>query len=255
MVNLSQEEIPDLAYIYLASGLKLVESQKADKEDLRFDLNEFIRKLVWKAYFKDQGVTDNINNDIYKSLRVKSKNYPEYSTPLFEEVELKLQAWLINFTPVDPKKNISPQAMRGRKWIRENIKTEKVFVTRADKGGAIIILDYKTVIDVMEKELGDPNTFKVVSGDHDKHRISVTKDVREEVKKFCKNGCISVKDRELITGINAKGNMKHNPEYRPVDPVIYPLFKLHKLSSEKRVPPAKFVNNTKNGPLYSRQYC
>ena len=57
----------------------------------------------------------------------------------------------------------------------------------------------------MEKELGDPNKFKVVSGEPDKHRISVTKDDREEVKKFCKNGCISVKDRELITGINAKG--------------------------------------------------
>ena len=133
MVNLSQEEIPDLAYIYLASGLKLVESQNADKVDLRFDLNEFIRKLAWKAYFKDQGVTDNMNNDIHKSLRVKSKNYPEYSTPLFEELKLKLQAWLINFTPVDPKKNISPQAMRGRKWIRGNIKTEKISVTRTDK--------------------------------------------------------------------------------------------------------------------------
>ena len=70
----------------------------------------------------------------------------------------------------------------------------------------------------------------MVSGDPDKHR-SVSRRmsaVREEVKTFCKNGCISVKDRELITGMNAKGNMKHNPEYRPVDPVIYPLFKLHK---------------------------
>ena len=63
---------------------------------------------------------------------------------------------------------------RGRKWIRKNIKTEKIFVTRADKGGAIIIVDYTTVIDVMEKELGDPNKFKVVSGDPDKH-ISVSR--------------------------------------------------------------------------------
>ena len=55
--------------------------------------------------------------------------------------------------------------------------------------------------------------------------------IREDVKKFCKNGFISVKVRELITGINA--NVKHNPEHRPVDPVIYPLFKLHKLSSDQ----------------------
>ena len=54
--------------------------------------------------------------------------------------------------------------------------------------------------------------------------------------------------------------------------MIYPLLKLHKLSTEqiieKLVPPARYVNNTKNGPLYrlgkwlspyltdiSRQYC
>ena len=40
----------------------------------------------------------------------------------------------------------------------------------------------------MEKELGDPNKFKVVSGDPDKHRIIVTKDVREEVKSSAKMG-------------------------------------------------------------------
>ena len=74
--------------------------------------------------------------------------------------------------------------MRGRKWIRENIKTEQIFVTRVDKGGAIIILDYKTVINVMEKELGDPDKFKVVSGDPDKHRISVTKDVSRAVARM-----------------------------------------------------------------------
>ena len=272
VVNLSQEEIPDLAYIYLANGLKLVESNKVDKEDLRFDLNEFIRKMAWKAYFKEQGVAELTDIDIHKSLRVKSNNHPEYSTPLFEEIKLKIQAWLINFNPVDPKTNISPQAARGRKWIKDSIKSEKIFVTRADKGGAIIILDYKAVIDSMEKELGDPNKFKVISNDPEKHRVSVTKEVRVEVNKFYQNGSISVKDRELITGLNAKGNMKHNPEYRPVDPTIYPLFKLHKLSSEqirdKVVPPARSVNNTKNGPLYrlekwmsphltdiSKQYC
>ena len=94
----------------------------------------------------------------------------------------------------------------------------------------------------MEKELNDQSKYKVVSCDPESHRNQVTREVRDEVKKFHTYGSISVKDRELITGLNTEGHMKHNPEYRPVDPVIYPLFKLHKLSAEqireKSIPPA-----------------
>ena len=44
----------------------------------------------------------------------------------------------------------------------------------------------------------------------------------------------------MITGLNKNLNMKHNPEFRAIDPTMYPLFKIHKLSEEqitaKKVP-------------------
>ena len=81
-----------------------------------------------------------------------------------------------------------------------------------------------------------------------------------------------LQDSNWCNGERTRWNVEHNPEYKPVDPVIYPLFKLHKFSSEhireKLVPPARFLNNTKNSPLYrlnkwlspyltdiSRQHC
>ena len=84
VINLSHDEIPDLAYIYLAIGLELVESATVDKENLRFDLHEFIRKLSWKICFKTEGISESSNNDLHKALRVKSNKYPDYSTSLFE---------------------------------------------------------------------------------------------------------------------------------------------------------------------------
>ena len=142
VVNLSQCTIPDLAYIYLANGLKLVESETVDKEDLRFDLNEFIRKVSWKAYFHRDGGGSTDDDEMHKALRVKSNKYPDFSTPLLEEVKTKIQSWLLNFTPTLPEPNISPQALQGRKWVVDNVKSHNIFVTRADKGGAIIILLY-----------------------------------------------------------------------------------------------------------------
>ena len=48
--------------------------------------------------------------------------------------------------------------------------------------------------------------------------------------------------------------MKHNPEYRAVPPVIWPLFKLHKLTEDqikdKVIPPKRFITAAKYGPLY-----
>ena len=66
--------------------------------------------------------------------------------------------------------------------------------------------------------------------------------------------------------------MKHSPEYHPLPPKIWPLFKVHKLNeqqiSEKKVPPQQFINASKFGPLYrlgkwesphltqiSKEYC
>ena len=48
--------------------------------------------------------------------------------------------------------------------------------------------------------------------------------------------------------------MKHSPDFRPVPPKIWPLFKVHKLSEQqlkdKVVPPQRFINAAKHGPLY-----
>jgi hypothetical protein len=42
VLNFSSNDIPDIAYRYLAQGLNFVESQPLSKEDLLFDTKEFL---------------------------------------------------------------------------------------------------------------------------------------------------------------------------------------------------------------------
>ena len=46
VINMSSEEVPDIAYMYLAKGLNFVESQPKNLEDITFDTKEFLRKMV-----------------------------------------------------------------------------------------------------------------------------------------------------------------------------------------------------------------
>ena len=44
VLNISNEEVPASAYLFLAKGLGFVPSSKVDQQDLKYDTLEFIRK-------------------------------------------------------------------------------------------------------------------------------------------------------------------------------------------------------------------
>ena len=191
---------------------------------------------------------------------------------MLEEVKSSVLGYANNCHPEEPKNNLSPRALRGRRWIINALNNKEIFVSEADKGGAILIMNYEDVIKTLESELHNPENYELISQDPDAHLSTVTKKIQNLSCKLEMEGCITPMDRESITGLNDELNLKHNPEYRAVDPTIYPAFKVHKLTekeiSDKVVPPARFINNAKFGPLYrvekwcstdltniSRQYC
>lgn len=273
VVNLSSMEIPDVVYIYLAHGLNFIEAHKPLVENLRFDLNEFIRKLSWKVYFSIYPTTETEEEDLHANLRVKSNKYPDMAPPpLLDEIKNKVLGWVSSFQPEKPESNLTPQALRGKKWVVDTVSKNELFVTKADKGGSILIMNYSDVEEAMDKELAQEDKYVIISEEPDSYRSKVVGEIREKMLDLEKRGLIGAKDREIITGLNKNLNMRHNPEFRAIDPTMYPLFKIHKLSKEqiqeKQIPPGRFVYNTKFGPLYrtekwmsphlttiSKEYC
>ena len=275
--NLSSHDIPDCVYLYLAKGLGFVESRIANKEDLSFDAKEFLRKLEWKVFFhqhSDQNGTGNINSkDIHHELRIPSRSHPpDLANPLLDDIKAKILGFVSTFEPEKPKSNLTPAEQRGKAWLLKAVKSQQIFVTKADKGGAIILLDFKKALESLREEINNPEKFTKVDIPLKEKMQEVKKGVISQVILMESKNNISDKDRTIITGLTDKGGMKRSPVFRPVVPYPYPLYKLHKCTNEeieaKKIPPLRLVHSTKHGPLYrlekwcspfltsiSKEYC
>ena len=140
VVNLSQEELPDCAYLFLAKGLGFIPTRRVDIQDLKYDTNEFIRKLAWKAYFKANPELQTSTFDPkHQDIRVSSYSYPSFTHPLLDDVKTKLLGWIANHAPSTPKSNLTLLEIQGKKWLTDEIKNKRLFVSKCDKGGAILV--------------------------------------------------------------------------------------------------------------------
>ena len=254
VINLSTLEIPDSAMLYLAKGLGFVKSNKVDKHDLKFDALEFLRKVEWKVFFKENPelLTDEV--DKHKDLRVNNGKSPNMQHPLLEDIKTRLLGWIANHEVKTPKQNFTQLEMRGRRWVIDQIKSRNIFITKADKGGATLILNFDDVTTAIETEILNTDKFEKIANDSDKHLSDIMNRVISLTKKLGEKEMLTTRDKKLICGLNENNNLSLNPAYKAEPPYAYPLFKLHKLTEnqirEKVVPPYRLVHASKFGPLY-----
>ena len=218
VINLSDEEVPDAALIFLAKGLGYVPSQKVNIQDLKYDTTEFIRKLEWKSFFKANPELETVNDpsaDIHRNIKVSGFTHPNYSSPLLEEVKTKLYGWIANHTASNPKQNLSPLELRGRKWIMDHLKNEIIFVTKADKGGATLIMNFADVKAAIENELFNTEKFSKLERNAEAQLEYVRNEVRSLAMSLEQRKLISASDKTLITGLNENNRPKLAPEYQP----------------------------------------
>ena len=171
-----------------------------------------------------------------------------------DNIRTRLLGWVANHKQSPPKSNLTPCELRGKKWITDKINAKELFVTKADKGGATLVLNYNDVEEAIENELHDANKFQEVAINAGKHMSEISKKVVTLVKNMGNQELLTARDKLLICGLNENNNLKLEPEYRAEPPYVYPLFKIHKLNQnqidEKQIPPNRLVHASKFGPLY-----
>ena len=131
--------------------------------------------------------------------------------------------------------------MRGKKWLLSKIKDGHLFVTKADKGGAVLVMNRTDVQTTIEKELFNDNKFNKLDKNAEDQLAYVKNEVKSLTINLAKKKLLTSNDKTLITGLTDKNNPKRAPEYQPESPYIYPLFKIHKLTeleiAETKIPP------------------
>ena len=272
VINFSSLDIPNTVYLYLAKGLNFVPSYPCDKLDLKYDALEFVRKLSWQHYFKDKEDDNTLVPKEFSILKTQSHKHPTTSHPLIEEIKFKLLSHIESLKTEEPTNNLTPGESRGKSWLSKKLKDKILFVTKADKGGAILIFDYQKVADTIYNELQDSSKYIVKKGD-------LTKSTSQLLKTLCsklvKNKYMSPEINTLITGVtegNVQKGMKQSPDYKAITPYAYPLYKIHSLTTEefdnRVMPPFRLVYSMKFGPMYrmekwlskfltplSKEYC
>lgn len=256
VINLSNEEIPASTYLFLAKGLGFVPSRKVDTQDLKYDTSEFIRKLSWKAFFKANPELQSGDNQRteHDNIRVSGFTYPSFNHPLLDVIKTKLFGWIANHNPSNPKPNLTPLEMRGKRWLLNKVKEMELFVTKADKGGAILIMNHTDVQEAIENELFDTSKFDKLSLNTEEQLSFVKNEVKSLSIYLEEKKLLTSRNKTLITGLTQNNRPKLAPEYQPESPYAYPLFKVHKLTeleiAEKKIPPSRLVHASKFGPLY-----
>ena len=233
VVNLSNEEIPASAYLFLAKGLGYVTTKKVDLQDLKYDTLEFIRKMEWKAYFHENPdlTTGTDPMALYSNIKISNFNQAPTQNSIIGELKTKLLGWIANHEAKAPKSNLTELEQRDKKWVSEKIKEELIFITKADKGGATLIMNYKDVEDAVKKEIFDETKFERIATSADEHILTMRNKVNQLSINLQTNNIISKADKSLITGLSDKNKPKQAPEYRAESPYAYPSFKIHKLSA------------------------
>ena len=95
--NLIELELPDGAYLYLVKGLNFVEAKPLDQQDLRYDAQEFLRKLEWRTFFHQVlGDEDRPENTSHPDLRIPSRRLPDdFQNTVVESLDGKVDTQLL----------------------------------------------------------------------------------------------------------------------------------------------------------------
>ena len=153
--------------------------------------------------------------------------------------------------PKRNRRNLTLLEAKGQKWCKRMISQRKLYITRVDKGGCIIILDANEVHNIMMDTLENRKKYEKLKKDP---RDEIKKKIKKEICEYASRDLLSPEDVFAITGITRRGGMSHGHEFVVGKPYMYPLFKLHKLTPEqierKMTPPTRMVTSGVGGPTF-----
>ena len=109
----------------------------------------------------------------YSDIKVSNFSQAPVQHAILDELKMKLLGWISNHKPETPESNLTPLELRGRHWINERTKSKSLFVTKADKGGAILIMNYNDVEDAVKKEIFNNDNFEKIEANAKQHIFTV----------------------------------------------------------------------------------
>ena len=210
-MNLSSKNFTKPEYKILGYNLNFIPTpEKIDKKELNQDLKKFGRRIKLRDHF-GESLTE---KPMFKTNSSWEPGNNHHTVKTFlEDFSRKVQCELDNPSPTSNqrvRKNLNQQELAAL----ENLKSmDDIIITKADKGGAVVVQDVQKYIKEAERQLQDQSFYKKLSHNPTGEHAALVS-----------NAIDGLRQRELLDEKMAKRLKPMNPK----TPKLYLLPKIHK---------------------------
>ena len=97
-------------------------------------------------------------------MKIKSRKYPEHCDKLLEDVTNDIKKKINDIKlPLRSKRNLTLKESDGLRWCRKMTRDRKMYITQADKGGCILIMDADNVHEIIVECLQDKTKYEKIN--------------------------------------------------------------------------------------------
>ena len=146
------------------------------------------------------------------------------------------------------KKNVTKDEEEGLRWLVEQTRESKIAVVKADKGGAILIVDPNLLESSVEEKLNNPDVYIKLDDNPTESLCDELFDcwVRGKQAEY-----VTSSEAARVMGVTENNNKSTSSHFKPGTSYYYPMMKIHKLEKEQLVPgvrpPARLVTALQEG--------
>ena len=237
VVNLSDYQLNKSQKSLLEKGITFVPTPgDADIADIHLEVNKFIRRILLKLHFHDEGNNDNQQwkNQLPPSL-VKFKK-PSTWTPRTRDPFVHGFVQNVHKSMIDIKTtcreshNLTNEERDNLEILRSN---DKIVIKKADKGSSIVIMNRSDYVKEAERQLSDPKFYKEM-----KHDLTI--EHQKEVDKVIDH----LLSQEYIDELTSTCLKNTNPKTS----ALYLLPKIHKIKKRGEFPAGRPIISANGSP-------
>ena len=263
IINLTNIEIPPEAVVVLAKRIGFVPTSQANHLQTRIDANKALAKLCRDT----KRLLFSYDPDVSTSLEPISEQddgpnlpsclrRPFCSTPVSSEDALvdglceDIFSVIDNMEPKTSRPNLNSYERLGLQWVLAEAEKGDLQFVKADKGGALCIIERSFMKELELQKLDDTSQF-ICLGEKD-----LVPDVFNSMLDLWRSGesqgYVSREESYNVVGLCETGRPSTLSIFKPGLPYYYGLLKIHKLNPNDLIPgktiPLRLVNDLSQAP-------
>ena len=252
VVVLIEKDIPAGAISILGKGLNFTPTPSINMQEEQLDMRLATNNILRTAEIptdQQSNIKSSIPSKLSRKCYVTAKPAKEAAVNSITNSIAEKHNGRLQFENISSrKKNITKDESEGLSWLRKETRDGNIAVVKADKGGALLIVEPELLEKAVVEKLENPNVYQKLDG-------NPTDDLHKELFDLWVKGkkaeYVSAYEAHKVMGVTEANNKSTSSHLKPGTSYFYPMLKIHKLQKEELKPgvnpPSRLVTALQEG--------